>query len=222
MICVFDKATDRRKRVQHVVKFRVQIGIIQFRRRGHLDPAVEEAIEIRVVWRLLEFTYARQKSLFEAWRGLSEIAAVIDPPLRSSSSRFIFSMRISRSTSASSSGAGPNKGIGVEMTLILCQTKRRMPIAIEAHLVSLISPPCARLIRGAVTAGIWRPPNALEVAKFSACIASAVRIDYFSEHEPGRNHNCGRSAFAQGIISIEPNHFVPTKTFAVITFRNRW
>ena len=65
------------------------------------------------------------------------------------------------------------------MTLILCQTKRRMPIAIEAHLVSLISPPCARLIRGAVTAATWRPPNALEVAKFSACIASAVRIDYF-------------------------------------------
>src|SRR5439155_25533841 len=75
MICVFDKATDFRKRAQHVVKFRLQIGVIQFRRRGHLGPAVEEAIEIRVVWRLLEFTYARQKSLFEAWRGLSEIAA---------------------------------------------------------------------------------------------------------------------------------------------------
>src|ERR1700726_1602456 len=71
MICVLQKTTHLCKGTQHVMKFCMQTCLIKFGRRYHLDPALNETIEIRVPCCLLEFANSCQKSLLDFSRHLS-------------------------------------------------------------------------------------------------------------------------------------------------------
>ncbi len=103
-----------RERLQRLLEFCLQIGIVQFRRRNRLNVAPNQPIEIRIQ---LPFSNSHTRS-----RKISSSSGdtspneplIIDSPLISSSSRFILSMRISRSTSPLSSCGEPNADMGRE------------------------------------------------------------------------------------------------------------
>src|SRR5437867_13227163 len=69
------KTTHLCKGTQHVMKFCIQTCLIKFGRRYHLDPALNETIEIRVPCCLLEFANSCQKSLLDFSRHLSKTTA---------------------------------------------------------------------------------------------------------------------------------------------------
>ena len=86
-------------------------------RRDHLDAKLNKPIKIRVVVCLLERTNTLQKISSSSVGTSPTLPLITAPPLSSSSSRFIFSMRISRSTSASFSSVGSNADVVAEVVL---------------------------------------------------------------------------------------------------------